>query len=102
MILKITRKEARMEDLIDKIEDDVSNNNDSLQYEIVRDAKFGYTIVKNDEDLYNYVNEEGKLLSDKWFDMAGVFQQRKNNEVSAYVEIDNDVFYLTIEGKLID
>ena len=34
--------------------------------------------------------------------MAGVFQQRKNNEVSAYVEIDNDVFYLTIEGKLID
>ncbi|MBO7190249.1 MAG: hypothetical protein J6V55_06660 [Alistipes sp.] len=102
MILKITRKEARMEDLIDKIEDDVSNNNDFLQYEIVRDAKFGYTIVKNDENLYNYVNEDGKLLSDKWFDVAGVFQQRKNNEVSAYVEIDNEVFYLTIEGKLID
>lgn len=34
--------------------------------------------------------------------MAGVFQQRKNNEVSAYVEIDNDVFYLTIEGGFID
>ena len=30
------------------------------------------------------------------------FQQRKNNEVSAYVEIENNVFYLTIEGKLID
>ena len=102
MILKITRKEARMEDLIDKIEDDVSNNNDSLQYEIVRDAKFGYTIVKNDEGLFNYIDDNSKLLSDKWFDVAGVFQQRKNNEVSAYVEIESNVFYLTIEGKLID
>lgn len=100
MILKITRKEAKLEDLIDKIEDDVSNNNDTLQYEIVRDAGFGYTIVKNDEDLYNYVNEDGKLLSDKWFDLAGVFQQRKNNDVSAYVEIDDNGYALYIDGEL--
>lgn len=100
-IISITRGQSDIDDLIDKVDRDYQNSK-THPYEVIKDAKFGYTIVKNDEDLYNYVNEEGKLLSDKWFDMAGVFQQRKNNEVSAYVEIDNDVLYLTIEGKLID
>lgn len=100
-ILRITRKEAKLQELIDKVEEDYSNSNEYLQYEVVRDASNGFTIVKNEEGLYNYVDNKGKLLSDKWFDRVGIFKMR-DGKISAYVEIGYDTYWLFTDGELIE
>lgn len=67
---------------------------------MVRDASNGFTIVKNEEGLYNYVDNKGKLLSDKWFDRVGIFKMR-DVKISAYVEIEYDTYWLFTDGELI-
>ena len=56
-------------------------------YKEVKDAGYGFTIVRNKEGLLNYVNSERELLSEKWFYQAFPFKSRKG-EVYVYAIAD--------------
>lgn len=77
------------------------------EYISFKDGNFGYTIVKNDLNKYNYINNDTQeiLLKDKdsnpiWLDTANVFKKYNNGTIYAYVELNNEGYYLTTSGQL--
>ena len=72
-----------------------------------KDGNFGFTIIKNDLNKYNYVNNDTHeiLLTDEnskpiWLDLANTFEKYNNGTIYAYVELNNEGYYLTTSGQL--
>ena len=78
--------------------------NDYIPY---KDGDFGFTIVKNGLNKYNYINNETQeiLLVDEnneslWLDVANPFKKYNNGIICAYVELNNQGYYLLTSGQL--
>ena len=72
-----------------------------------KDGNFGFTIIKNDLNKYNYINNNTSkiLLVDEnekpvWLDTANIFKKYNNGTICAYVELNNQGYYLTTTGQL--
>jgi hypothetical protein len=68
-------------------------------YEVVKKLRNGISLVKatkGETIKYNYLNTEGKLLSETWFDDAFYFYAG-----FAMVELNEQYNYLNAEGKLL-
>lgn len=71
------------------------------EYSIYSDAGYSdYKIIyNNDNGLFSYINNDGKLIIDKWFDYAGPFKLMKN-KMLAYCSSDEQGYYLSPTGEL--
>ena len=76
-------------------------------YMSYKDGIFGFTIIKNDLNKYNYVNNDTHeiLLTDEnskpiWLELANTFKKYNNGTIYAYVELNNEGYYLTTSGQL--
>ena len=49
---------------------------------------FGFTKVINQNGKYNFIDSDGKLFSDTWFDVANDFTKTINGTIHAYVMVD--------------
>lgn len=70
-----------------------------------KNADYGFTIVKNNNNKFNYINNDTqKLLVNNsngeplWLDSANVFKKYKNGIICAYVEYDFKGYYLYLNG----
>lgn len=73
----VAEREIEIEDFQKFIEEDYYYRLHS--YKEVKDAGYGFTIVRNKEGLLNYVNSKRELLSEKWFYQAFPFKSRKGD-----------------------
>lgn len=70
---------------------------DYNDYEVMRELDNGTSIVKTKKgEHYNYLNAEGRLLSDTWFDNTYNFK-----EGFAIVLLNGKCNYLNAEGQLL-
>ena len=103
----IDKKKSYNEFLSDMITFDKKGNpiypQKEPEYYKYKNANFNYEMVINKHGKFNFIDnkDNNKLLSDNWFDTAGVFKNYKTG-ILAYVEIDNDSYLLNRNGKLID
>ncbi len=49
---------------------------------------FGVTKVINQDGKYNFIDTNGNLFSETWFDVANDFTKTKNGVIHAYVIVD--------------
>jgi hypothetical protein len=74
----------------------------TLQYTPFSKTCFGFTMVKSNNKLFNFVNSKnGKLISpNQWFTSAGNFTKYENNTVAAMVEVNNNWYLLYRDGNM--
>jgi len=61
--------------------------------------RYGMQLVVSNLGKYNYVNQNGELVSDTWFDSAGDFCMGANGAV-AYTKIGDKWYIMNTEGDL--
>lgn len=74
----------------------------SPEFEYYKDGGFGFRIVKNVKDKpgkFNYVNQDNKPISDKWFDVANPFKEKNGKQV-AFVVLDGINKQIDTNGTL--
>lgn len=65
-----------------------------VPYYTYKDAGYGYKIVVDSKTgLFNYVNKNGELLSDKWFYEAYPFAPSNTNQFGAVVKLEDSGKY---------
>lgn len=63
---------------------------------------YGHRLVKSDNGLMNFVNNNGQLICKQWFNNYKTFKPFGSYNIFAYIDINNRCFALTLDGRIID
>lgn len=71
------------------------------EYEIIFNDNYGFVMIKDKTTgLYNFQDDEGKLLANYWFTTAKPFKLDRKNNLFSFVTIKNKKYILYSDGQL--
>jgi hypothetical protein len=66
----------------------------------IEDAGYGLTLVKSDDNMFNYSNKYDEIISPVWFSQANHFEETEY-AISATAKIGNDWYWVLPNGRSI-
>jgi len=79
-----------------------NNNQQQTQYTAVSGECFGMTMVKSNNGLFNFVNQNNQLFCKEWYKGATDFAKYSNGTIAATVSNGTEKFWLHLDSGVLE